>query len=538
MAQRRAPDISAQATPDGRQAGDEQLRAMLESHPSWVCGVDEAMRYVYVNASFCRLLERPAEEIIGRTADEVLGMRQSASRWDMLRRSLAGEPDLWAERVGVDGEGRDRVSWVRYHCVEYGTPPRKYAYSFGFDITELRQAQQRVSAVTQGVGVGLWEYSLASGAFECNEVLLALLGHAGSDLPEGRRRGLGARLDARDQERYRQRLAHLHEGTVSDEVGTFRAIHKDGHTVWFEERLRVLARDAQGRPLRVAGVVQDISRLKAREHELETLNRELESRIAQRTQALALAKQEAERANAAKSEFLSTMSHELRTPLNAILGFGQLLALSALPAQAAGQVQQMMRAGQQLLTLIDEILDLAAVESGRIALRFEAVALAALVEECCGMLRPAAQAAGVVLEAQDIPADAVVRADYARLRQALLNLVANAIKYNAARPGRVRIRVEHSGPQAAGEAWRLQVSDTGRGMDAQQLARLFEPFDRLGAERSGIPGSGIGLTITKRLVEMMDGSIEVSSTPGVGSVFDLCLPAAINPGPDAPVRAA
>lgn len=532
--------------PGGPQAGDAQLRAMLDGHPSWVCGVDEQMRYVFVNANFCRLLNRPAAEILGRSADELLGEEDSAARWDVLRRTLAGEPELRVERAYVDGRGRDRVSWISYHGVEHGTPPRRYAYAFGFDITELRQAQQRVSAVTQGVGVGLWEYSRGSGSFECNDVLLALVGHEPADLPQDHRRWLSARIDPRDRERYMGRLAGLQQGAVDAATGLFRALHRDGRTVWFEERLRVLARDAQGQPLRVAGVVQDISALKAREEELEQLNRELESRIAQRTQALAEAKQEAERANAAKSEFLSHMSHELRTPLNAVLGFAQLLQLGGLAGEAAGHVRQIMHAGQQLLTLIDGVLDLAAVEAGRIVLHPEAVDLAALVDECCRLLQPVAQAAEVDLQARELPADARVHADCARLRQVVLNLLSNAIKYNAARPGCVRIAIERvetlpgAGTPGAPGAWRLQVADTGRGMDAEQLARLFEPYDRLGAERSAVQGSGLGLTITRSLVERMGGTIEASSTPGLGSTFRVQLPAAAGGAPlspPAPARA-
>lgn len=508
----------------GPKVGDAQLQSMLNTHSGWVCGVDEEMRYVYVNARFCEIVQRPAEEIIGRTADEVLGTKDSAARFDVLRRLLAGASDLWAERTYVDAQGRERLAWIRYHCVEHGTPARRHAYSFGFDITELRQTRQRLSVVTQDIGVGLWEYGLASGAFECNEVLLALVGHTRGDVHGEIRAWLSAFVHPLDAERYRQRLAQVDAGELPGGSGEFRARHRDGRTIWFQERLHALERDAQGRPLRVVGVVQDIGALKAREHALEQLNWELESRIAQRTQALAQATQEALRANAAKSEFLSHMSHELRTPLNAVLGFGQLLQMSALPAEEAEQVRQIVRAGHQLLALVDESLDLAVVESGRVALQTEALALAPLVAGCCRQLEAAAQAAGVQIDAHAIPGEACVHADRRRLQQVVSNLLTNAIKYNARQPGRVTLaarRVDQAQP-----AWRLEVADTGGGMNAAQLARVFEPFERLGAEHSAIPGSGIGLTITRRLVQQMGGTIDVSSTPGAGSVFGVCLPAA------------
>lgn len=504
-------------------AAAEQIRSMLNTHPGWVCGVDEEMRYVYVNQSFCELAQRPADAIIGRTADEVLGAKGSAARWDMLRRSLAGETDLFAERAYVDVQGHARIAWTRYHCVEYGTPARRYSYSIGFDITELRLAQQRLSVVTQDIGIGLWEYSVVRGVLDCNEALLGLVGCTAADVQGEVRLWISGFVDPQDAARYRQRLAQLEAGVVPAGSGEFRARHRDGRTIWFQERMHVLERDAQGRLLRVAGVVQDITAAKARELELEQLNHELESRIAQRTQALAQATREAERANAAKSEFVSHMSHELRKPLNAILGFGQLLQMGALPAEEAQQVHQIVRAGHQLLALVDESLDLAAVESGRIALHTEAVALAPLLADCCSQLDAAARAAGVEIDTRGVPAAACVHADRRRLQQVLLNLLTNAIKYNARQPGRVVICARRGeGPPPA---WVLELADTGAGMDAAQLARVFEPFERLGAEHTGTQGSGIGLTIVRRLVEHMGGDIEVSSMPGVGSVFCVRLPA-------------
>jgi PAS domain S-box-containing protein len=240
---------------------------------------------------------------------------------------------------------------------------------------------------------------------------------------------------------------------------------------------------------------------------------------------LQVAKEEAERANLAKSEFLSRMSHELRTPLNAILGFGQLLSLKTGEPTQAGQLREILNAGAHLLTLIDDVLDLARVESGHLAVSLEPVALRPLLDECLNLVRPQAQmqapTPGITLPQQAACAGLHVRADRTRLKQVLLNLLSNAIKYN--RPGgSVTLRCE----AAADGTLRVCVDDSGPGLTPAQQARLFVPFERLDAEARRIQGTGIGLALSRRLVEAMGGTLGVESAPGVGSSFWLRLPQA------------
>jgi PAS domain S-box-containing protein len=233
--------------------------------------------------------------------------------------------------------------------------------------------------------------------------------------------------------------------------------------------------------------------------------------------ALRTAREEAERASRAKSEFLSRMSHELRTPLNSILGFAQLLDMDAPKAQKA-DVGHILRAGQHLLTLINEVLDIAKIEAGSLALNIVPIPLAGTLQEALTLVSPMAADAGVQL--QPLPAlaaDTGIVADRQRLTQVLLNLLSNAIKYNR-RDGQVSIEVG-----VHGQRIRVSVCDTGNGIAADHIGQLFKPFERLGADPN-VEGSGLGLALSKSLLENMDGQLTVQSQPGIGSRFSLELP--------------
>ena len=236
----------------------------------------------------------------------------------------------------------------------------------------------------------------------------------------------------------------------------------------------------------------------------------------------------AKKANLAKSAFLSSMSHELRTPLSAILGFAQLIESGTPPPTISQKrsVDQILKAGWYLLELINEILDLALIESGRLSLSLEPLSLSEVMRECQTMIEPQAQKRGISVVFPQFPVRYFVKADRTRVKQLLINLLSNAIKYNkvggavvvdcvATTAGRIRVRVE----------------DTGEGLAPDKLEQLFQPFNRLGQEASGEEGTGIGLVVCKRLVELMGGAIGVESTVGAGSVFwfELNLTAAPRP---------
>lgn len=288
----------------------------------------------------------------------------------------------------------------------------------------------------------------------------------------------------------------------------YRVRGADGNPLWLDTRMRSM-RMATGTP-------GDDVVISARE---ATLQIQLE-------QALQKAKEDAEKADRAKSEFLSRMSHELRTPLNAILGFAQLLEMDELDADQDESVREIRRSGAHLLELIDEVLDISRIESGKGRLEIAPTSLLTVLDQSISMVKPLASEGGVVLDV-DLPTiDVYVSADAQRLKQVVLNLLSNAIKYNQP-GGSVRTTIEVSDGRV-----RVPVCDTGKGIAPEMTDRLFSPFDRLGAERSGTSGTGLGLVLSKKLVEAMDGSLEVSSEPGRGSTFTIDLPLAESPQVD------
>ena len=262
---------------------------------------------------------------------------------------------------------------------------------------------------------------------------------------------------------------------------------------------------------------------------LSDLNGTLEQRVFERTQELRLALQAADEqardlkaASQAKSDFLAGMSHEIRTPLNAVIGFAELMRMTArtepLTRRQSQAVEQILASGQHLLGLIEEVLDLASIEAGRLSMSVERVDPLLVVRQVCEILRPQAEAAGIVLKAPPPTAGLGVVADRTRLRQVLMNLLSNAIKYNR-RGGEVLVEVRRTSGGVA-----LAVHDTGVGIPDARMCELFQPFNRLGRETSDVAGTGIGLAVSRRLAEAMNGRLEAASCEGEGSTFTLHLP--------------
>ena len=382
-------------------------------------------------------------------------------------------------------------------------------FGVNVDITARRSADleraalsKRMQLAADAAHIGLWEHGAEGHDGNWNAANFALWGMPANTRPPSVEQ-VSERVHPDDRAAFVDQFREAAAGREPDDI-EYRVLHDDGRTVVLRTRVRPVMHAGLSR--RIVGVNIDVT----------------QQRLAE--QAL-IAKEAAERANEAKTEFLSRMSHELRTPLNAIIGFAQLLDLNPaerLSAQQRANVDHIQKAGWHLVSLIDEVLDLARIESGRMALAVERVALQGVIEESLAMIHADAAARGLHVEQHTLPdAPAHVSADRVRLKQVLANLLSNAVKYNRD-DGRVAIEV------AAGREHtvRITVSDTGRGMNAGQLAMVFEPFNRLGLEHSGIAGTGIGLSITRKLVLQMKGTIEVASEEGVGTRLVVTLPAA------------
>jgi signal transduction histidine kinase/ActR/RegA family two-component response regulator len=304
-----------------------------------------------------------------------------------------------------------------------------------------------------------------------------------------------------------------------------RFVAADGSIRWMLVRGRALLED-DGQLSGFVGILHDVTERVLAEQKVRQALAEAEA-----------ARDEAERASRAKSEFLSRMSHELRTPLNAILGFGQLLELAELVGEDAENVEQILRAGRHLLDLINEVLDVARVESGSLSLSLEPVDLSEVVAESLDLVRTAASSRGIALKTPNHLDGRAVVADRQRLKQILVNLLSNAVKYNRA-DGEVVVSwspareadaatVPATHPTAPTTGWlRLSIRDTGQGIPAERLDDVFTPFERLGAEGTDVEGTGVGLSLTRTLVQALGGRVGVTSEPGAGSTFWVDLPAA------------
>ncbi len=365
----------------------------------------------------------------------------------------------------------------------------------------LRESEQRLRNILDHAPIGIVYADLASRVREANPRLRDMLGHTLESLSG---KSLAELTPEEDRAGDAEVLAQLLRGDASSVRRRKRLLRRDGQAVWVQMILSVL-RDAAGQPQRLVAVVEDIT-----EH--------LKLVEAERGRDLA------ESANRAKSEFLSRMSHELRTPLNAMLGFAQLLELDRQPALSEHQREwtaQIQHAGWHLLEMINDILDLSRIESGMIRLDTVAIDVAPLLRSCVSMVEPAAAQRGIQVREHIGPDARSVMGDPTRLKQVLVNLLSNAVKYNVPHG-----RVDLEALAAPGGMVEIRVTDTGMGLSKDQMAELFQPFNRLGREYSNIEGTGIGLVISRRLAELMGGQLLARSQPGQGSTFVLSLPAA------------
>ncbi|RAU21929.1 hypothetical protein CU669_11585 [Paramagnetospirillum kuznetsovii] len=496
---------------EDRKRVDAKIRILsraVEASPSLIIITDREGLIQYVNPRFSEVTGYELEESSGQTPSKLTFDDSCSDIYTKFLHALnLGQP--WR------GEVRNRKKDGTYYVADVSIAPISddiggisHFVIIQEDVTETLMAHEALAAnekrfreLVESAGSTFHFYSLAP---DCSYLYASpncvdwfgvdqesIVGKDWVDIARWSDESIGKMLRA---------LQECQRGTIPTPVSLeFYLNGTSHHLISYPHPVK----DTRGRVIKIEGLAVDVT-------ERTKLERRLQVAVV-----------EAESANQAKSDFLSSMSHELRTPLNAILGFAQMLDYSPKEPLSVSQkkcVDRILKGGQHLLEIINDILDLAKIESGRIDLHMEDIAFGDLVEECRSFVLPLAERQGIAIHIASFT-DLTVRADYTRLKQVLFNLISNAIKYN--RPnGRVDISCE---PQSDSKVV-VVVTDTGIGIPEREKSEIFQPFSRLGQESSGIEGTGIGLTITKRLVEAMNGSLDFTSTVGEGSVFRVTMP--------------
>lgn len=494
----------------------ERLTTAIESLNDGFVIFDSDDRLVLCNSKYKKMYAETADMMVpGTPFEDILraGVRagqfagadaEHIEEWVQNRMALHRRKSSLIEQRLSNG------TWLR---AEERETPDGGRVGFRVDITEMKAAQEKLRkseekfrSIVQSTAEGYWLIDPESKqTLEVNDALCAMLGYAPEEM-------LGKRpvefCDEANAQIFREQTAKI--STTAHRSYDITLKHKDGHDVPSYFSATTL-HDDDGAPTTAYAFVTDMSEQKRIQCELEK------------------AVVEVEKASRAKTEFLSSMSHELRTPMNAVLGFAQLLQMNPqvpLHPRQADSVEQILKAGNHLLELINEILDLSRIESGRINLSLEDIDPREVVEECLTYIQPLAAKRSIAVDA-DIPAahEFTIHTDRTRFKQVLLNLLSNAVKYNVEK-GQVTLSIRTGG---AGFV-EFSVADTGPGIPEDKQEAIFEPFSRLGAETTDIEGTGIGLTISRKLAKLMGGELNFESVLGQGSKFWIDLPGSARSG--------
>ncbi len=524
-----------------RQESEDQVRLLLNSTAEAIYGINIEGRCTFANQACLQRLGYESDlELIGQDIHDLIHYAYPDGTPYPLEECPIFKSLFTGQKAHQDNEVLWRKDGTKFRAEYRSHPILKNGKVVGavvsfLDITVKKLTEEALHKShnllndAQEIGhVGSWEWNISENTIHWANETYRIFGFA----PQAFEATYDLFL-----ERIHPADRPLIEQAVQDTLagkGPYDVNHRislpDGSERIVNEKGKVYY-DATLKPIAMIGTVQDITDIKNIENDLRTYQEKLEVLVAERTAELQTAKEEADKANQAKSLFLSSMSHELRTPLNSILGFGQLLFTDEkkpLALEQKKQLQKIIKSGRHLLSLIDDVLNLSKIEANALEISIEPVDAYAVLLETIELVQETAKEHEIKISAEKPDNTIFIHADNTRFRQVILNLLSNAIKYN--RPG----GSVHLSCEKRDSRTRITVRDTGYGISSEKSLQLFEPFNRLGAETSTIEGTGIGLTITKRLVELMAGHIGFESDPGKGSTFWVDFPITQAPGGDQP----
>jgi PAS domain S-box-containing protein len=507
---------------------EEQFRRIFEDGPLGISIVGLNGSIIEANAKLCEMLGYSEQELKELTYNDITHPDDINSNIAPVQQLFAGEGSSYqVEKRYLTKSGESMWGLLTATILRNEEGQPLYGIGIIEDIRQRKQAEEKLRAsenlyryLADAMPQMVWSTDANGAHFYYNQ---GWYEYTGLSEEESLDFGFTNALHPEDKERTLQRWQRAWRDGESYEIEyRFYSRSQDEYR-WFLGRAMPI-QDAAGNIVQWVGTCTDIEIQKRAEATLQKAQEELEQHVLERTRQFVEAKEEAERASRAKSEFLSRMSHELRTPMNAILGFAQLLEMRTKEARSRDAVGQIIKGGKHLLELINEVLDISRIENGRLSVSLEPVSLENLLPEALDLITPLASAHQVNVHISDEKrtgtAACFVLADQQRLKQVLINLLSNAIKYNHV-GGNVFIECR----SVSDEHVRIEVRDNGPGIASNDLEKVFVPFERLGAESSGVEGTGLGLALCKGMMGAMNGNIGIESVVGQGTTVWIELPA-------------